>query len=206
MADIEFNCPKCQGSLIVDAQGAGRKVKCPDCGELITIPSPTEPVSGPAPAPTAESVAPPSATELAAQPGPSPIHFPCPDCHKPIVVEPADAGKQVFCTHCGNRMYVPTEGSDVAPAAAKNRPTEPDKSSLHLAGHSPHKICPVCKADIDLEAIICVNCGLNLVTGQRAEAAEAPSALWYGKAIAMVVIALVVFILAIVTVVHVLRP
>jgi predicted Zn finger-like uncharacterized protein len=207
MADIEFNCPKCQGSLIVDAQGAGRKVKCPQCGEVITIPSPSGPVPVPSSGPPAAPAAPPSPTETPAQPGPSPIRFLCPDCHKPVVVEAANVSRQVFCTYCGNRLYVPTEGGNAAPAAAaKDHPTEPGKSSIHLAGHSPHKICPECKADIDLEDIVCVNCGLNLVTGQRADAVEVRPTWWYVKAIAMIVVAIVVFILAIVTVLHVLLP
>ena len=32
MADINFKCPPCGKSLVIDAKGAGRMVKCPDCG------------------------------------------------------------------------------------------------------------------------------------------------------------------------------
>jgi hypothetical protein len=38
MADIEFDCPKCNGHLAVDEKGAGLQVKCPDCGNPILIP------------------------------------------------------------------------------------------------------------------------------------------------------------------------
>lgn len=35
---MEFSCPQCGGGLEVDSAAAGQKVKCPDCGEIITIP------------------------------------------------------------------------------------------------------------------------------------------------------------------------
>ena len=38
MGDIQFNCPKCGHGLIVDAEGAGMSVPCPECREQITIP------------------------------------------------------------------------------------------------------------------------------------------------------------------------
>lgn len=40
MADIYFKCEHCQKSLAVDETGAGKKVKCSDCGKPITIPHP----------------------------------------------------------------------------------------------------------------------------------------------------------------------
>ena len=42
MPDIKFSCPKCQGKLVVDARGAGRNVPCPECEEVIQIPSQDE--------------------------------------------------------------------------------------------------------------------------------------------------------------------
>lgn len=39
MSDIEFNCPHCNHSLVVDASGAGLTVNCPKCSEAILIPS-----------------------------------------------------------------------------------------------------------------------------------------------------------------------
>lgn len=42
MGDIQFNCPKCGHSLIVDAAGAGMSVPCPECNEPLIIPGPDE--------------------------------------------------------------------------------------------------------------------------------------------------------------------
>ena len=40
MANIYFKCGHCQKSLAVDETGAGRTVKCTDCGKPITVPHP----------------------------------------------------------------------------------------------------------------------------------------------------------------------
>jgi DNA-directed RNA polymerase subunit RPC12/RpoP len=36
--EIIFDCPHCEQELSVDAAGAGEQIKCPTCGETITIP------------------------------------------------------------------------------------------------------------------------------------------------------------------------
>lgn len=37
--EIIFNCPHCEQELSVDADGAGESIKCPTCGETLTIPA-----------------------------------------------------------------------------------------------------------------------------------------------------------------------
>lgn len=37
--EIIFNCPHCEQELSVDDSGAGQQIKCPTCGETITIPA-----------------------------------------------------------------------------------------------------------------------------------------------------------------------
>jgi len=39
MADIEFICPHCDGSLVVDEAGAGMKVECPVCAGPLLLPT-----------------------------------------------------------------------------------------------------------------------------------------------------------------------
>ncbi|MGH7940880.1 MAG: hypothetical protein ACREE6_03935 [Limisphaerales bacterium] len=36
--EIVFDCPHCDQELSVEAEGAGEQIKCPTCGENITIP------------------------------------------------------------------------------------------------------------------------------------------------------------------------
>jgi uncharacterized Zn finger protein len=42
MADIYFNCQRCQQHLVIDIAGAGMTIKCPTCGELLPVPVPEE--------------------------------------------------------------------------------------------------------------------------------------------------------------------
>lgn len=51
MDDILFNCPLCNASLKVEAEGTGLKVPCPECGKEITIPTPESIEQKPKPAP-----------------------------------------------------------------------------------------------------------------------------------------------------------
>ena len=55
MSDIQFKCPHCDNSLLVDAAGAGMQVQCPDCQNAIVIPRPRPA----APTVTKESIPPP---------------------------------------------------------------------------------------------------------------------------------------------------
>jgi len=51
--EIIFNCPHCEQELSVDADGAGEQIKCPTCGETITIPKQSTKIpTAPPPAPT----------------------------------------------------------------------------------------------------------------------------------------------------------
>ena len=47
--EIIFNCPHCEQELSVDADGAGEQIKCPTCGETITIPEKSEKAASEAP-------------------------------------------------------------------------------------------------------------------------------------------------------------
>ncbi|HEY3912978.1 MAG TPA: hypothetical protein VGN61_00720 [Verrucomicrobiae bacterium] len=49
--EIIFNCPHCEQELSVDADGAGEQIKCPTCGETITIPPKSTKIPTAAPPP-----------------------------------------------------------------------------------------------------------------------------------------------------------
>ncbi len=58
--DIVFNCPNCQGELVVDREGAGLSVPCSHCGCALTIPDCRQPLRDaevPAPSGSQEPVA-----------------------------------------------------------------------------------------------------------------------------------------------------
>lgn len=61
IGDINFNCPQCQGSLVVDASAAGETVNCPRCDNPILIPTPqTESTAKPIPVEAELSAPPPT--------------------------------------------------------------------------------------------------------------------------------------------------
>ena len=38
MADINFNCPRCQQKLVIDEAGAGLITSCPICNHMLSVP------------------------------------------------------------------------------------------------------------------------------------------------------------------------
>lgn len=91
----------------------------------------------------------------------------CDTCGRRYRWKPALAGKKVRCK-CGEAMVVP----DKAPDA--NRP--PLEHALAGAGPaSPAETpassrkCPLCNSRVKPEAVICINCGADMRTGQRLE-------------------------------------
>ena len=38
--DIEFSCPHCSNSMVIDYRGAGLQVACSQCGETVLVPIP----------------------------------------------------------------------------------------------------------------------------------------------------------------------
>jgi len=68
---IRFDCPSCGKTIKVKDEGAGRKGKCPGCGEAIQIPKPAPPPT-PKPEPSGLPVAVPDDDEPQAAPPPIP--------------------------------------------------------------------------------------------------------------------------------------
>ena len=46
-AHITFQCPRCQRTLQIVAEAAGKQAQCPECGMVSTVPRPESPVSPP---------------------------------------------------------------------------------------------------------------------------------------------------------------
>jgi len=84
---IKFNC-SCGRELNVKDSLAGKKGKCPACGQIVEVPTPGE--AAPERVEEKVAAAPPPAPEVETKP--------CRHCKKPI---PIDA---VFCIHCGTHL------------------------------------------------------------------------------------------------------
>ena len=84
--DIVFNCPTCQGELVVDQDGAGLEVPCSHCGQTLIVPAlqsradiPAAPVMGEIPP---ASAAPP--LPVASEPAPAPPPVPRSAASEPV--------------------------------------------------------------------------------------------------------------------------
>ncbi len=121
------------------------------------------------------------------------IAFTCPSCGRELKLQDEAAGKRGRCPHCKSVITVPETNlsqddlieiipieppKPAQPPAplpvARQAPTEPVVQSEPLKPPEPpkppaseEKSCPGCGKPIADGAVICINCGLNLKTGQK---------------------------------------
>jgi hypothetical protein len=103
---IKFNCPHCQKSLKVSTEVAGKRAKCPGCGQIVRIPQIDNPPAD------VEALAASTLTEAPAQPAApaapaKTIKFNCPQCDEPVELDAELAGKQAPCPECRRIIKVP---------------------------------------------------------------------------------------------------
>jgi DNA-directed RNA polymerase subunit RPC12/RpoP len=108
MSDISFDCPNCQKPLVIDEQGAGMTIKCPDCSHAIVVPQ-KPPAAHPYQPPPPE---PPDASR----------HKACPFCGEQIL----SVAKK--CKHCGEFLKQKRRRSDQAHGTPT--PLPPDASTV----------------------------------------------------------------------------
>src|SRR5690242_88657 len=99
----------------------------------------------------------------------------CPNCDKTLKVSPAFFGKRVKCKSCEHAFVVQD------PAAAPRPPPAPPKRPFDDDDEGPDKIevisegddiprCPHCAKELDPpDAIVCIHCGFNNRTREKAE-------------------------------------
>ncbi len=109
------------------------------------------------------------------------IKFSCPHCQQHIQAEQAYAGMQINCPACNGTMMVPGQRAAPAPipvsfqqaAAPPPPPSTPEPASAPRPGTAA---CPSCGNALPRGAVLCTQCGYNLVTRQRTVAGR-PAAL-----------------------------
>ena len=117
--------------------------------------------------------------------------FSCPGCKARYRWHPEHAGKRVQCKKCGAQLQIPTEASRQATLVGAKKPT-PAAAPTVAAAPQPAKVagdelrfvadtevaggvCPSCSAPLATGATVCAHCGLDLVTGLKAEGFVPPS-------------------------------
>jgi DNA-directed RNA polymerase subunit RPC12/RpoP len=100
--------------------------------------------------------------------------FPCSACGKQYRWKPEFAGRTAKCA-CGAKLVVPLQAPPtpdaaeipLAPEPKQPATGQPVKPSSPPDGESK---CPSCSAPLASNAVLCVNCGYNLKTGQKLSA------------------------------------
>ena len=112
---IAVNCAQCGHEMRAKEKYAGKRVKCPECGQPVQVPDAPE-VAGTAAAvkaPAAEDAAPPPAgdgepgpVDIQAGSGSASVALKCPKCFYEKRIKSELAGKQVKCPKCRQTMTV----------------------------------------------------------------------------------------------------
>lgn len=104
-----------------------------------------------------------------------PIQVHCSHCNAGFQAKDEHAGKRAKCPKCGQVLVIaagngPAAGVKKATRAAAAQP----KPAAPAA--APVRICPSCGTTMAEKAILCINCGYNVSTGQKVSGAVAAGA------------------------------
>ncbi|HZZ28149.1 MAG TPA: hypothetical protein VFE46_09110 [Pirellulales bacterium] len=166
---IKFKCP-CGKILLADSAAAGKKAKCPNCGQVVQVPSPPEQ------SPKFVSPEPKSAP----QPAPQAAQTKIPDLEDDLSMAPLDdmslaANESSSMVVKGANTPVLKGKSKPAPAAKTAKPLPPSAGNKTIWNETeadayglksePEQPCPKCGKPMPAQAVLCVACGYNRKTG-----------------------------------------
>ena len=107
----------------------------------------------------------------------------CPECGKRLRARAELSGKKVKCPECGRVLLVPAGDASSQPPSDP----APGEAPPQAPGETPDERCPECGAPIRSGAVLCIQCGYDKRTYQKAEvhistAPQAPGASRTGSA------------------------
>lgn len=156
-------CLKCGRVLAARREWIGRDVRCPQCAELMRVPTPR------ADGQPAKAVLPPIGGSALR------FQFGCPRCETLLESEGAQSGRVGTCPTCAAQFTVPrfTAGMHGLPIAKLLVSDDQDPTPLHAyaaSGRDAPRIhrrgdglleieCPRCRTHCDISANVCVECG-----------------------------------------------
>ena len=154
MPDILFKCGKCANYLTCDVADVDKTHPCSGCGQSVRVPKPD-------------------------------IAFRCEECQANLCAPRNIAGEALPCPRCGSDVTIPQRtASQLAvrkPSAmpsgiSSGRPGNATDATAEEAPRPSGRQCPKCGGSIAPAAIICIHCGLNLLTGRKPGQRASPTA------------------------------
>lgn len=120
-----FQCPACSSSFRVSSKHAGRKVNCPSCQQVVSIPK-------------TESNRPSNSTTKNQV-------YQCPECNGKFGVDESMTNSKVACPHCNAHVRVDTKNGDsdgFPPGHSKSdpNPNTPEIQTKEKKKHSKKRI------------------------------------------------------------------
>lgn len=173
-AALHYTCPSCQAKLRARNSDAGKRRKCPQCGQPIKVPG----------IPLAErnsSSATSSEVGRAVTPTGPRIIFPCPLCKSRLLARPNQAGQSILCEECLETVVIPEmSAANTADSAQQQttstEPTEPAPAPVEVPEpegqegpqQQPKQTDSGTMETVNPEsfAILCAVCGTRLYTHQ----------------------------------------
>ncbi len=146
---IKFRCKSCEKKIAVKDEYAGKRVKCPNCAEALTIPTPPPAAAGSAVGLPGGSAAMGALAGLDMPAGGGSLRRmdPEPEAEAPVGKRPGRAAK-------------PTPGSPGSPGpAASSGARSPTAIAPPKPTEADVKTCPKCGTAVNASAKICINCG-----------------------------------------------
>jgi len=109
------------------------------------------------------------------------LKFACPHCEQHIQADPGYAGLQIACPSCRGDITVPSTPVALAPVLAPAYAAAAVVPAASAPVYAPPPApavagCPSCGSALARGAVLCTQCGYNLVTGKRTVAGR-PAAL-----------------------------
>ncbi|HRU04799.1 MAG TPA: hypothetical protein P5137_03370 [Candidatus Brocadiia bacterium] len=150
---ISVKC-SCGKALSLPDSFAGKKVKCPMCGQAIQAPAAAAASQAGAAAPGAAGAK---------------VRVEC-ECGAALSVSAAYVGKKIKCPRCSQPVLVgggPAKAAGSALSGLEPNPEGDGRGEDDGRGYEiPKPKCKRCGHEMELAALVCVACGLNQSTGE----------------------------------------
>jgi hypothetical protein len=88
----------------------------------------------------------------------------CPACSRGLRAREADRGKWFKCPGCDSHFHL---GEEEARADEPAQIARVQKQPARIRPQGKQRQCPSCHQPLAADAVVCIECGLNLETGRR---------------------------------------